>query len=118
MSLRIHVLLWTFFLSLLGMSQPTQSEHPTPRRRLVSFERAAQHAGKHERTVRRWVERGYLAAYKVGARDYAIDLSELDALIREASSSAIHVSAKVPFGPKARVVDLSKVVLPVDAVER
>jgi excisionase family DNA binding protein len=86
------------------MSQPT---HPTLH--LLSIPVSAKRIGKSERTIRRWIANGDLRAFKVGPRTVAIDRADLDAMIRLAPAS---------YGPKARIVDLSKVVIPVEGIER
>ena len=70
------------------MSDPNQ-----PTLHLLSIPVSAKRIGKSERTIRRWIANG-------GA--------DLDAMIRFAPAS---------YGPKARIVDLSKVVIPVEGME-
>ncbi|MFC7489421.1 MULTISPECIES: helix-turn-helix transcriptional regulator [unclassified Knoellia] len=87
--------------------------HPTPTRRLAYIARGAEYAGKSERTIVRWVEKGLLKGFKVGPNKYAVDLNEIDRLIKT------HPTIKRQrFGPDAQIIDLSNVVLPVEGVEQ
>ena len=54
---------------------------PSPIPETIPLRRAADLLGKHERTVRRWIERGDLAAVKIGGR-IAIPLDALSAAVK------------------------------------
>lgn len=45
-----------------------------------TVESAAAELGVHPRTIRRWIERGQLRAYRVGPRLLRIDAEALDAV--------------------------------------
>lgn len=53
-----------------------------PARRLISQQAAAEYLGVTERTIRNYVSRGQLRAYRVGGRLVRVDLNELDAMLR------------------------------------
>lgn len=53
----------------------------TVTRRLVSLPDAAQYAGVHPRTLRRYIAAGRLTGYRLGPRVIRIDVDELDALL-------------------------------------
>ncbi len=55
---------------------------PRPRR-LVSQQAAAEYLDVTERTIRNYVSRGQLRAYRVGGRVVRIDVDDLDALLRQ-----------------------------------
>jgi len=90
------------------MSQPATTP---PRRRLVPFQQAAKHVRRSERTLRRWASQGRITVYRTGPTAYSVDLNELDAMLRITPRTQARDGRK-PFGPDARVVDLSNVVLP------
>jgi excisionase family DNA binding protein len=48
------------------------------RRRLVSMPVAAEFAGVHYLTIRRWIANGLLTGYRVGPRLIRVDLDELE----------------------------------------
>ena len=52
------------------------------RRRYASFAEAAEYAGPHERTLRRYVIDGRLTGYRVGPKILRVDLDEVDRLFR------------------------------------
>lgn len=60
----------------------------TPPRRLLSQAQAAEYLGVTDRTIRNYVARGDLRAYRVrGSRLVRIDLAELDTLLRPIPSA-------------------------------
>jgi excisionase family DNA binding protein len=52
------------------------------RRRLVAVQGAADYAGVHPRTLRRWIAAGLLTGYRAGPKLLRVDLDELDAMLR------------------------------------
>ena len=54
---------------------------PRPRR-LTSIQAAADYADVSTRSIRRWIARGELPAYRVGPRLIRVDLDDLDRLAR------------------------------------
>jgi excisionase family DNA binding protein len=54
----------------------------TRTRRLVSQQDAADYLGVTERTIRNYVSRGQLRAYRIGGRLVRVDQDDLDALLR------------------------------------
>jgi excisionase family DNA binding protein len=54
----------------------------TTPRRPATIERAAEHYGVNERTIRRWIASGRLRAYRVGPKLIRVDLDDLDLLAR------------------------------------
>lgn len=56
------------------------------RRRLSSMPEAAEYAGVHHLTIRRWIAKGVLTGYRVGPRLIRVDLDELDAIIQPVES--------------------------------
>lgn len=92
------------------MSQPTQNEQP--KLQLMTLAQAAKRIGKSERTLRRWIADGELRAFKVGPRTVAIHKGDLDAMV-------VPTSGRFgTYGPKAKVIDLSNVVLPVEGLDQ
>jgi hypothetical protein len=70
----------------------------------ASFKHAAKVGGVHQSTIRNWVARGDLAAFKLpGQRGHFVDLNEAKALAAKRAEYGA-------FGPDAKVIDLSKVV--------
>jgi excisionase family DNA binding protein len=57
------------------------SQQVSPPRR-VGLREAADYAGVHTHTVRRWIAAGRLRAYRVGPRLIRVDLADLDAIMR------------------------------------
>ena len=60
--------------------------HPTPNRRLVSIDHAAEYAGVSQRTIRRRISEGHLVGYRMtggGSRLIRVDLSDVDALFHQ-----------------------------------
>jgi excisionase family DNA binding protein len=55
---------------------------PLPRHRLVSQQDAAEYLGVTERTIRNYVSRGELRAYRLSGRLVRINLGDLDAMLR------------------------------------
>lgn len=53
-----------------------------PERRLVSPAVAADYAGVHTDTIRRYIAQGRLTGYRMGKRLIRLDLNELDAILR------------------------------------
>ena len=60
----------------------TQTLTPVRSRRLVSQQAAAEFLGVTERTIRNYVSRGQLRAYRVGGRVVRIDQDDIDAMLR------------------------------------
>jgi excisionase family DNA binding protein len=58
------------------------------RRRLVSMAEAAEIAGVHHLTIRRWIAKGVLTGYRVGPRLIRVDLDELESIIQQVGESA------------------------------
>lgn len=49
--------------------------------RIVGLIAAAQYAGRNDRTVRRWIDQGFLTPYRrAGERGLYVDLDEIDGL--------------------------------------
>jgi len=55
---------------------------------LLPLREAAQHAGVHPCTVRRWVAAGRLTGYRIGPRLVKVDMRELDRLIEPITGGA------------------------------
>lgn len=73
-------------------------------RRLASFRHTAAACGVHPATVRNYVKRGELVAYRLpGKKGHFVDLDEAKALIGKRQQHST-------FGPDAVVRDLSNVV--------
>jgi excisionase family DNA binding protein len=53
-----------------------------PKRHLLSQQAAAEYLGVTERTIRNYVSRGQLRAYRVGGRLVRVDQADLDELLR------------------------------------
>ena len=53
-----------------------------PQRRLDSLNSAAEYAGVHVKTVRRWISAGRLTAYRLGPRLIKVDLDQIDAMLQ------------------------------------
>lgn len=57
----------------------------TPRNRrqsdLVNLQEAAERAGVHPKTVRRWISEGRIRGYRMGPRFIRVDLDELAAML-------------------------------------
>jgi excisionase family DNA binding protein len=60
-----------------------------PKRRLVTQQAAAEYLGVTERTIRNYVSRGQLRAYRVGGRVVRIDQDDLDALLRPIPTAGV-----------------------------
>lgn len=54
----------------------------------ISINQAADRAGVHPRTVRRWIATGALPAYKMGPKLVRIDVADLDAFFRSHEATA------------------------------
>lgn len=61
----------------------------TPRNRrerrhpeLVNLQDAAERAGVHPKTVRRWISEGRITGYRIGPRFIRVDLDELAAMLK------------------------------------
>lgn len=68
---------------------PVSLTRSTPRasRRLISLPDAAEYAGVHPRTLRRYIAAGRLTGYRLGPRVIRIDADELDALLTPVPSA-------------------------------
>jgi excisionase family DNA binding protein len=49
--------------------------------RLDSLNNAADYAGVHVKTIRRWISAGRLTGYRLGPRLIKVDLDQLDAML-------------------------------------
>lgn len=95
---RIQVLLWTLFLSMLGMT------------RLITQQQAARFAGVTDRTIRNWISEGHLTGYRLPTgRAVRVDADELQKIMRVIPTVR---RAAQPFGPKAKIKDLRNVIMP------
>ena len=75
----------------------------TTERRLVPFSFYARHRGRADRTVRLWVSKGLLPAYKVpGVRAALVDIDEADAILDSLPNTVIR-KAFGSLGPNADV---------------
>jgi excisionase family DNA binding protein len=50
--------------------------------RLDSLNNAADYAGVHVKTIRRWISAGRLTGYRLGPRLIKVDLDQLDAMLQ------------------------------------
>lgn len=66
---------------VVATEETTMTAPASPIPETIPLRRAADLLGKHERTVRRWIERGDLAAVKIGGR-IAIPLDALSAAVK------------------------------------
>lgn len=72
-----------------SMSLPSRSEIAPP----LSIKEAAEYTGTSESSVRRWIARGELRAFKYGHRAIRIEIADLRKMRREvnpATYSAMH----------------------------
>lgn len=53
-----------------------------PGRRLVSIPEAAEYFDVNPKTVRRWIAKGRLSAYRLGPRLIKVDLEQLDGMLQ------------------------------------
>jgi len=60
------------------MTGPATAQDDHDGRRLATLQVTADHCGVGERTIRRWVSKGRLTAYRLGPRIVRIDLNEVD----------------------------------------
>jgi excisionase family DNA binding protein len=60
---------------------PVEQPLPLPKR-LANVDRAAEYAGVHVKTIRRWVSTGRLTAYRLGPKLLRIDLNQIDDMLR------------------------------------
>jgi excisionase family DNA binding protein len=49
--------------------------------RLDSLNNAADYAGVHVKTIRRWISAGRLTGYRLGPRLIKVDLDQIDAML-------------------------------------
>lgn len=82
---------------------------PTPRR-FTTLQRAGDHAHVTARTIRNWISKGYLTGYRFGPRAIRVDLDEVDKMLRVMPTTKVRTGRTV-YGPDAKIVDLSNVVL-------
>lgn len=74
--------------------------------RLASIEEVARYLGRHPRTVRNYIAKGYFPAYRrPGAQGLLIDLDEVDRAMRLLPARKAR-SAHGSYGPKARIIEL------------
>jgi excisionase family DNA binding protein len=66
------------------------STRTLPKRHLLSQQAAADYLGVTERTIRNYVSRGQLRAYRVGGRLVRVDQADLDALLRPIPTAGGH----------------------------
>lgn len=59
---------------------PAAAPKPTLRRYATAAS-AAEYAQVTPRTIRNWIQRGMLTAYRAGTRIVRVDLNEIDALL-------------------------------------
>jgi excisionase family DNA binding protein len=87
----------------------TQSSLPR-RRQLTTQQQAAAHFQVHERTIRNWISEGLITGYRLPTgRAIRVDLAEIEQMIKAIPTVR---ATKLPFGPKARIVDMSNVANP------
>jgi excisionase family DNA binding protein len=72
------VVLFLLFLAQLAM--PASGPKTAPR--WASFSAAAEYAGIPAKTLRDWVRKGRIPAYRIGPRLLQIDLDDVDAMRR------------------------------------
>jgi excisionase family DNA binding protein len=56
--------------------------HSSQQRRLDSLNSAAEYAGVHVATIRRWISTGRLTGYRLGPRLIKVDLDQIDAMLQ------------------------------------
>jgi excisionase family DNA binding protein len=75
----------------------------------ITQQQAANFAGVTPRTIRNWISQGHITGYRLpGGRAVRVDADELKKVMRVIPTVRRH-----QFGPKARIRDLSNVVMPV-----
>jgi excisionase family DNA binding protein len=92
------------------LDTPTPPNNRAERRgrNLVTIALAADHLGVVPKTVRNYVSRGLLTAYRIpGTRGVRLDLDEVDAAMRLIPTTVAR-PATTQFGPKARIVTLPR----------
>lgn len=75
----------------------------------ITQQQAAKFAGVTPRTIRNWISEGHITGYRLpGGRAVRVDADELKRVMQVIPTVRRH-----QFGPKARIRDLSNVVMPV-----
>ncbi len=72
------LILW-LVVAMLAM---TRRAAPDPEPRYVVFNEAVAYAGVPKKTMRDWISKGILPAYRIGPRLLQIDLNDIDRLRR------------------------------------
>ena len=95
------------------MTNANPTNHLPGPRRLATVAEVATYMDVTERTIRNWISRGLLPAYRVrGTRGVRLDLREVDR-----AAKLIPAVAQPTFRPSARITDLprqAEVVYPTD----
>ena len=65
---------------------PNRSQRRRPE--LISLQEAADYCDVVDRTIRRWINRGYLTAYRVGPRLIKVDVAELEKFLQPTRGGA------------------------------
>lgn len=87
-------------------------------RNIVTQQRAATRFDVTVRTVRNWISRGLITGYKLpGGRAIRVDLDEIEKVMSVVPATVARPGQK-PFGPKAKIVDLSREPVRAVVVER
>lgn len=83
-------------------------------RRFATQQQAARYLGCTDRTIRNKIAEGVLTGYRVpGSRAIRVDLNQIDQLMTAMPAA---FKPKNPFGPRAKIVDLSNVVSPISGL--
>jgi excisionase family DNA binding protein len=74
-------------------------------RRIVTQQQAAKVLGIGDRTIRNWISEGLITGYRLpSGRAIRVDLDEITSKMKAIPTA---FRPKQPFGPKAKIVDLS-----------
>jgi hypothetical protein len=92
------------FLSIPGLAVLALSASALMTRQYVTRQYLAKRFGVTDRTISNMISRGDLTGYRLpGVRAIRVDLNEAEALVKAVPTA---FKPKVPFGPKAHIVQV------------